>query len=70
MRAQGGQSSTYRFVCASHNPFYELPPNSVEGTEFSATTERGEEAPPATEGSGRGARLVRFLFKIGSSKAK
>ena len=47
MCAQGGVggASTYRFVCALHNPLYELPPNSVGGTEFQANTKRGEEAP-------------------------
>ena len=38
---RAGGASTYRFVCASHNPLYELPLNSVEGIEFSDTTKRG-----------------------------
>ena len=40
-----GGANTYRFVCAQHNPLNELPPNSVGGTEFRATTKLGEEAP-------------------------
>ena len=44
MREREGGSSTYRFVCALHNPFYELPRPVNEATEFRVTTKHGEEA--------------------------
>lgn len=40
-----GGASTYRFVCASHNPLYELPRPVIEVTNSKVTTKRGEEAP-------------------------
>ena len=45
MREREGGSSTYRFVCAMHNPFIDLPPSAVEVIEFRATTKHREEAP-------------------------
>ncbi|OGY08985.1 MAG: hypothetical protein A2782_01300 [Candidatus Blackburnbacteria bacterium RIFCSPHIGHO2_01_FULL_43_15b] len=42
MRAQGGRGKHIQIcLCLAQSIFFELPPNSVEATEFQATTKRG-----------------------------